>query len=533
MSALRLRESVAYRVVRAPVPRVCEERARREELERIATKRRPRRAVEGAALLSAIRPSVLHALTAERAPSYVAILAALLSMRRDHELSPLVDDLERHVLGGAGDAGDAEAFARDLAQLLEWACVEKQIEPLRIRGYKDARRERFRYRLSRDAVALLEWLEARAREPQGLALPDGRDVLTDILGQVRELRRVCDADGAEDVGRGEPASARRALHLLFTIEEGVEEITEELVSVRADMLGFASGAYDARALRPILAWLERYVAVHLAGLHALGEEIEAELGALSLRTETLERHRAALETERAQMPRAIRPVAMPVDPTEQLAGLQAFFGASGRLAELCARTDGSVRDVLRRLHGHLRELERRSARRAELGRAIAWLTREETSGAAAQDWLARLLATARLQTVPIDGEGRCAPPLPRRHAGRTTSGTPPLLTRKQERATEVRSSAQRRREELAAWLDASVLGERDRVRLSELGGAGVGGARAWIDLARARHLARGRGLSALGVRITSAEGVARVVGEAWALEQGDCVIQRRSGGGSR
>jgi hypothetical protein len=112
---------------------------------------------------------VASVLTAERAGAYLNVLYSLLLLRRSHELQPLHDDLYRHVhpaqTAARGSYG-VDEFAQDLAQLAAWGCVERIVEALRIRGYRDNRREQFRYRLTQDAVALLEWLEERLATAQ-------------------------------------------------------------------------------------------------------------------------------------------------------------------------------------------------------------------------------------------------------------------------------------------------------------------------------------------------------------------------------
>jgi hypothetical protein len=538
MPTLRMRSLVAYRIASPAPSYVRDERARYvEEVTRGASPQRrdddpqveassstaslvrAASLVRTTSLVHAVRTTVLHAVTAERAPAYLSILGALLTMRRDHELQPLVDDLERIASGG-----DEEAFARDLAQLAEWGCVEKHVEPLRIRGYKDARRERFRYRLSADALALLEWLEGRARERDHGGRSDERDLLADVLGQLAELERV-------SANAMDPGAPRRALHLLSAIDDAADAITEELIGFRARMLSFATGAYDGQTLREILGWLERYVTVHLAAVYGLRAEVDRKLCSLSSEPSlhVLASFERALESERATAPRAIRGSAVLLDPAEQLSALRGFFGPSGRLVQLCGHTDGSARDVLRKLHGHLRALERRSARRAELGRALVALRHCAAEPALA--WLEALVASADVRCVPVGDEGRCPPPLPRRHVRAIGSRTPPLLTAKASAITVARGSRERRRAALATWLHDTVLGPREGVRMSEVGierrsGEPVPSGREWIDLARARHLGRGRELRALGVRVTDVGGLARVGDARWSLEARDCLIER-------
>jgi hypothetical protein len=143
---------------------------------------------DGAAplLLRALDRPVAQAIVAERAPVYVTILFGMLLRRHEHELEPLHEDLERFLapaLTAVEPGRDDQAFARDVDALVAWGCLERHAEPLKIRGYKDLRRERFRFRLTDDAVALLGFLEARLEARLEGRSDDGRDLLIDVLGR--------------------------------------------------------------------------------------------------------------------------------------------------------------------------------------------------------------------------------------------------------------------------------------------------------------------------------------------------------------
>ncbi len=547
MTSLRLSHPVAYRQSSfTPPPLARDGSARTSGASRSATEpdRSASEAVqsgsEAGRWLAALRPSVLRAITAERARAYVEILGALLALRRRHELAPLVDDLWRAASEGSpelawGTDSSEECFARDLAQLEEWGCVERQLEPLRIRGYKDARRERFRYRLTEDAVAMLSWLEAHAHARDRAVRTDGRDRLADVLGQLRELRRVSErvADGmaepAEEPTRGTSADPRRAVHLSLLIDDGIDAIADELVAFRGEMLLFARSTYDATQLVRILGWLERYVTTYVSGISALAAEIEAELDASSeARTlAALDRCRAVLEAERSEAPASLRGMPLALAPDEQLGAWKAFFRGGGRLSILCEQVESSAREVLRKMHAHLRVIERRSARRDDLARALTAVSEANATREQLALWTARLLGFTEAVWAHGAEGGRRAPPLPRRH-GVEPSRPPPILPEKRVGATAAHELTNARHRELASWVERVVLaGGSAPVRLSDAVLDGPDAARAWIRVARARHLGRGRGLSQLGVRITDAPGVAIVGDESSGLEAPNCVVERR------
>ena len=95
-------------------------------------------------------------LASERAVEYVAILRALVAFRDEHEPEPLHEDVELKVCGEDADPFDALAFKSDIRQLKEWGLVTERIEKERLRGYRDTRRTKFRYRLCDDAAAFVE-----------------------------------------------------------------------------------------------------------------------------------------------------------------------------------------------------------------------------------------------------------------------------------------------------------------------------------------------------------------------------------------
>ena len=95
-------------------------------------------------------------LASERAAEYVAILRALAEFRAEHEPEPLHEDVERRVCGEDAEAFASAAFKSDLRQLKEWNLVAERIEKERLRGYRDNRRAKFRYRMCDDAASFVE-----------------------------------------------------------------------------------------------------------------------------------------------------------------------------------------------------------------------------------------------------------------------------------------------------------------------------------------------------------------------------------------
>lgn len=480
-------------------------------------------------LRRAVAGRIASVLGAERSAWYLTILYALLVYRREHELEPLHEDVLARVGAPLAELGPYEPtmFAQDVGQLVAWGAVERATEGHKLRSYRDNRRERFRYRLSDDAVALLEWLEARLAAKLAGRAGEGRDRLVDVVGHLRELTRVLDGwrRGADD-----EEVARRALYLVEATSDAIDEVGGELTAFRAEMLGFAARPYDLDALRAILGWLERYVAVYVRRLEELRAEIAARLATLGAprRREALDECHAVTSAVRARAPRSLRAAAV-VPPGERLDAHATFFASDGALASRCARIDESARAVVRKMQHHLRELEQRSARLTDLRVTI----RRVAAGAAVDPRLAGLVrglvaaAQVRVDRRPGTRAAPVPPALPRGHS-RTRAVSPARpLARKRGTIEAVRDLAARRRAALGTWLDEVTGGERRWVGTLDLRQAGD--VRRWLDVARAAHLGRGRELRAIGYRLDVGDGEVRIGDERCGLAAPDGSIAATGG----
>ncbi len=463
------------------------------------------------ALLDALQGNIGGVLAAERAPYYINLLYALVLMRRGHELEPRHEDLYARVARPQSLLGDYDLgrFATDVDQLVTWDVVERITEARRLRGYKDNRLVQYRYRVTDDAIAAIEWLEARlARSLEGRAR-DSRDLLADVIGALKEARRVL--DGWRKGARGaEPA--RRAYYLMESAADTVGAISEELLTFRAEMMLFSQRPYDITALREILRWLERYVSVYLRRVLELRGEIldrVRQLAAPRYR-KALAECRAELERERRAAPSLVRAVGPLRDEELLLELTERFFCHDGRLADLCRHIDGSARQVLLKMHRHIRELERRSARLDDLRSTISALARmpnvdDERYGG----YLNHVVASAHGLFDRRSGTmgHRVAPPVPRKHqlSGERRASRC-ALTAKQTGASEARVLRAKALAALSSWLHDEVLAGRSKARWSEARLTAAVAPRRVMDVARARHLGGGKALRALEVRIEDAKG---------------------------
>ena len=459
-------------------------------------------------------------LASERAVEYVAILRAFVKFREGHEPEPLHEDLAREVCGEDA-APDAESlFKGDIRQLKEWELVTERIEKERLRGYRDNKRKKFRYRLCEDAVAFVAWLaERRASDIS----PEGGDVTGNLLDMqcslLHELRRRL------RTVEGNAVSYETAGDVLYRVEQMhayVEATAKTLQALNLRLLGFGAETFDAEEAKAIVSELGVFLDRFGRRFGVLREEIAADLAELDREangrrwTACVER----LKTEAARF-RHISSVRIP-EPRARLADARRFYGADGRLVSLMARVGDSARRVWSKLNARLRELERRNHRLEDLGARLADLAKLDEN-AVPYSWLRGLLETATLRgdaQVRPDGEKSCAP-LPKlsqkvRRERIVTWITPRRVGEK----ADVASIEQTRCERLKAWMrERGVYPAEGTVRLGSGTYADFNDCRPIVQVIAATRLGGGEkarrylGVAATpcteGAEVTVAAGVLR------------------------
>jgi hypothetical protein len=405
-------------------------------------------------------PAVGHLLLAERAVLYVQILYRLLLFRRAHELEPLHEDLHDAVrpaqerVPGASPY-DAEPFRSDLAQLADWGLVSCRIEVERLRGYRDSRRRKFRYRLAADAVSFLEWLEERAQSDLYRPEEDARDLLEETSGSLTELRRLLSLTAAP----AQDGDARRIVYQLAKLDALSLEVNAYLGGFNARLLGFVSHEYCIDDARGVLRDLEQFVDGFLRQVHDLRGAIGVQVSAL-MQTEMQERVRRAgaeLDAERRRTPSLLRRGDEWRHPETIPLRLWEFFREDGRLDLLCRHIRESAMRVWRKLHAHLRELERRSTRIQDIQSRCA-----ELAGLAEDEvphrFMRELLAPAVMVADPHfwDDSERADPPAPRRQAGLAERSPVQFIRPKRRQGGPVVSLEQARLERLGGWLQVTL-----------------------------------------------------------------------------
>ena len=299
-------------------------------------------------------------LSSERAVPYVEILLALLQFRDNHELEPLHDDLLSALASTTDQVADGQAqFTQDIRQLLDWNLVTQRIEKERLRGYRDTRRRKFRYRISEDAISFLLWLESRYQDDLHPVDTDTRDLLSDIISSLREMSRLIYKVSADHVDYEE---ARAVFHRLEKTASTTDGVAKSLGEFNVRLLSFVGGTYDIPKARQLIKELERFLEKFIRRIYTLRNEIAPEiekLQALRLfsRWEACTR---LMMDEASATPSIMR--ARILNPAQTLSTLADFYHRDGQLEQLTSRVNQSAMLVWQKLHSHLRELERRSHR---------------------------------------------------------------------------------------------------------------------------------------------------------------------------
>ena len=482
-----------------------------------------------AGLLQNRNKEVGNLLLSERAVCYVSLLAALLHFRRNHELEPLHDDLFAAVRADL-DGGDYshDAFNQDLRQLLLWNLVSERLEKERLRGYKDTRRRKFRYRLSDEAAAFLLWLEARRRDDLEPADTDTRDLLSELFATLRETVRLFNKTAA---GSLDYETARGVFYRLSRMGALTDSASQALGDFNIRLLGFAASRYDAAGARVILAELERFLKQFLNRIHTLRTEISPEISKLRL-ARYADRWQACLEKmeEESRATAHLMRTRLP-HPERTLADLAGFYAAEGVLEQLCARVNTAALLVWRKLYIHLRELERRSHRLEDLRARVAEIARLPADTVPAA-YLSALLAPARMigDMHFWDENEKALPPQPRWERQRLREESTLWIAEKTRAPGRPPQSLEEARlQALASWLSARGLtppaGEARRV--SQGAYAAFEDFPRLVELARSGLLGQGARLAKIGLGLSPTAEPVTVEAERHVLAFLDQLIQAR------
>ncbi len=411
----------------------------------------------GQLLLQVQNPNLGQLLSAERAEIYLNILYALVLLRRNHELEPLHEDVFDFVSAAqqesAGGEYDVYTFSNDARTLERWELISKRIERERLRGYKDTRRRKFRYRISDQALAFLQWLEDQlrdAQEPQG---SDTRDLLVEVVGGLRELQRVLNKVQKNDP---DPEQARSATYRLARLGHLTLEINQSLADFNARLISFTLDRYDIATAQSILRELEYFIENYLNRILVLRREIVPELEKLgSPRFSPRWELCSNILTEEIKHTSMLMRTRQIPDAGKELSRLVRFYDIHGQLDQLCSRVRASALSVWRKLSTHLRELERKSHRMEDLKDRILELAKFPADQPRSA-FINELLSPARMVADMNywDAVENAEPPQPRQDQHAVKQATVSYLTPKPKGDRHpVRSINEARLQQLRQWVD--------------------------------------------------------------------------------
>jgi hypothetical protein len=391
-------------------------------------------------------------LTSERAVPYIEILLCLQKFRDNHELEPLHDDLLAAQIWGKAQTTDGQTpFNQDMRQLLDWNLVTERIEKERLRGYKDTRRRKFRYKIADDAVSFLVWLESRYQDDLQPEDTDTRDLLADMISSLRETSRMINKISSESA---EYEEVRAIFHRLAKMAATTDGVAESLGDFNIRLLSFVGGTYQIAKAHQLIRELDRFLEKFLRRIHTLRVEIGPEIEKLRLQR-LASRWELGLKimAEESATTQSIMRTRI-LNPEQTLSNLAEFYGRDGQLERLAARINKSAMLVWQKLHAHLRELERRSHRLEDVRGRILDLSGLDDRGVPHQ-WLRDVLQPATMigdmhdwtETIKAD------PPQPVWSKHRVRSEFKSWIeTRPMADGKPMQSMDERRLEVLSTWM---------------------------------------------------------------------------------
>ena len=454
-----------------------------------------------AGLIAGRALTVGNVLTSDNALFHVAILSALADFRAGHEFEPLFEDLRDAVLGESPFQRQVDEFNADLKQLEDWKLVERRIEKMRVRGYRDNRRQKFRFRVCDDAVSLIEWLRARREEdinPRVAATDNLLGALKSALGEIqRTLNRVKSEVPDSDIARDVMYGVQRA-------DDLTDEVAASLQKLDKRLDDFARDAYDIDEAREIIAELTLFRDRFMNRIGRLRQEIVPEIEKLRAPRllERLVRCEAVFRDETGRM-RHIVSGRIPA-PRDVVEALLRFYGTDGKLQELMRRVSDSARNVWKKLSARLRELERRNRRIEDIDARLSEFAAipEDVVPSA---WFRSLLQNASMYgDMHIRPGEKSRPPQPVLSKGGVAERVKAWVEERTEPpgAPRATSMDEARLRDLDAWLVShglKPLRRGETIRLSSCTIVEDGDFRKVMELARSAILGRGARAARIGV----------------------------------
>lgn len=392
-------------------------------------------------------------LSSERAAEYVACLRALAQFREEHEPEPLHEDVELKVCGEDADAFAVSAFKSDIRQLKEWELITERIEKERLRGYRDNRRTKFRYRICDDAAAFVEWLGARRAYDLE---PGGGDETGNLLDMQRslvaELRRMLNRVDAQNLGY------ETAGDILFRADQMaryVDMTARALQELNLRLLGFGVADFSVDEAKPIVGELAVFLERFGRRFGTLREDILRDIEEMRRECHR-KRWNACAEVMKAEASRFRHIASVKVPDSERiLADASFFYGAGGTLVSLMSRVGDSARKVWGKLNAKLRELERRNHRIEDIAKRLEEIAAFDEDYVPHR-WLASLLEQANMKgdAQARPGGEKSLPPMPKKSSQKNAEKIVSWITpRKVGERPDVASIAEEKARRMREWME--------------------------------------------------------------------------------
>ncbi|MDP8287478.1 MAG: DUF2397 family protein [Candidatus Electryonea clarkiae] len=484
------------------------------------------------ALVSQRNRAIGHLLTADRSLYYLHILFSLLRFRRAHELEPLHEDLYDNIYAdqtALNDAGtyEPEQFNGDINQLKKWNLISERIELERLRGYQDTRRKKYRYSLTLETRAFLEWIEDRAHDDLEESGADTRNQLETVLSGLNELRRVLHHVGTK---RGDEGDARRVLYQLDSVNEHTHVITGNLISFNERMYGFLMTDFALNDAKQILDELRIFVEEFLNQIYQRRETILGNLAGLNS-SQSRKKIQLSLELMEKERKRSAHLLRQNINHAqlEAIPGrLLGFYSEDGQLDQLCRRIKKTARQVWHRLYLRLRERERKSHRLQDLRqriKEIATMNPEDVP----HKFLFELISPTQIAVDPNywTSMEKASPPQPRLYKGRQKETPIEPLRSKKRSAESARALEQQQMEQLVQWLKEKVIrGNQENVPVTDTFFESFEDLAQTMQLIKTGKLAKGKKLANTGFSIIEGKGQDQLHAGKYSLELRPLIISR-------
>ncbi len=451
---------------------------------------------------------------AERGVYYVHILFRMLCFRREHELEPLNDEIYFSVKSAqesvCEDEYNVDTFNHDMQQLLDWKLIERRIEKERLRGYKDARRQKFRFRLNEETVSFLVWLEDRLNSDIEDKTEDARNLLLDLAGRLKEISRDLNRVSVQNINENDELTLRTARTVVYNtscLSNLTFKISKQLNDLNANLLFFLVKNYNIEEAKKAIDILDFYSGAYLSQVYKLRTEILDDLEQITLSSESkikIKKCHEIMESEFVGLPSMAKVSRYDKKPTLVFKNILEFYSSKGKLDTLCERINQSAMKVWGKLSAHLRELERSNTRLEDLDSRLHELA-ELDENDVPKKFLMDLLSPAYMKYDPNywDDHEDADPPVLKRYSKHHTRIPGKYIPKKtvSDKNKDFVSVEQAKLNELENWIKTNLPGIVNEVSISDGKYESIEDLKKIVELIKAGYLGNGKKLCNINLKL--------------------------------